>query len=73
MGKCYNGEIHVDTEVRMLLNKKIPLRNNPDKCGIFDIPIFHHSIIPCVRQKHKPQKATLFSMSYRNSETFNDS
>jgi hypothetical protein len=44
MGKCCNGEIHIDTEVRMLLNKKLPLKNN--------IPIFHHSIIPCVRQKH---------------------
>jgi hypothetical protein len=36
-----------------------------------NIPIFHHSIIPCMRQKPKPQKDPLISVSCRNSDTFN--
>ena len=36
-----------------------------------NIPIFHHSIIPCVGQKLRPQKIPLFSISCRNSETYN--
>ncbi len=26
---------------------------NPAKDGIFDFPLFHHSIIPCVRQDYQ--------------------
>jgi hypothetical protein len=47
MGRCYHSEIHLDTKAGMLLNEELPF-NNPDKCGIFDIPIFHHAIVPCV-------------------------
>ena len=36
-----------------------------------NIPVFHHSIIPYVRQKSEPQKTNLFSKSFRISETFN--
>jgi len=46
-------------KLKMLLNKKFPLKNNPAKDGIFDIPIFHHSIIPCARQKYNASKISL--------------
>ena len=36
------GKIHIDKEVQNLYKQKIPLKTN--------IPIFHHSIIPFVRQ-----------------------
>jgi len=44
------------------INEKFPLKNN--------IPIFHQSIIPRVRQKIEPQKTPLILISCRNSETF---
>jgi len=60
--------------VKSLLTRKsireyFLLRINPDKDGIFDIPLFHHSIIPCARQKIRPQKIPLFSISCTISET----
>jgi len=35
MGKCYNGEIHLDTGIKKLLNKRVPLKTT-----------FQYSIIP---------------------------
>ncbi len=37
----------------MLINSSLLLKINPAKDGIFDFPLFHHSIIPCMRQKHQ--------------------
>jgi hypothetical protein len=34
-----------------------------------NIPSFHHSIIPFLEQIRKPQKAPIFSVGCRNSET----
>jgi len=36
---------------KMFVNEKLPFKTNPAKDGIFDFPIFHHSIIPCATQK----------------------
>jgi len=38
-------------KLKMLLNKKLPLKNI--------IPIFHHSIIPCVGHKYYTSKIPL--------------
>jgi hypothetical protein len=46
MIKWVIGTIHSD-EVQDLYKFKLPLKTN--------IPIFHHSIIPFVRQKNTPQ------------------
>ena len=46
----------------ILIDEKVPHNIN--------IPLFQHSIIPCARQKLKPQKTPLFSISCRISETF---
>jgi len=37
----------------MLINEELPLKTNSRlyQAGIFDIPIFHHSNISCMRQK----------------------
>ena len=43
----------LDNEGRILINNAIPLKTNPAKDGIFDFPLFHPSIIPCVMQKHR--------------------
>jgi len=48
---------------RKLINEGFPYKTI--------IPIFQHSIIPCARQKLKPQKIPLISISCRISETFN--
>jgi hypothetical protein len=53
MGDCYDSEVHLDRGVRMLLDEKLFLRNNPDKCGIFDIPLFHHSMCEATIQASK--------------------
>jgi hypothetical protein len=36
-----------------------------------NIPEFHNSIIPFSGQIRKPQKTSIFSVGYRNSETLN--
>jgi hypothetical protein len=36
-----------------------------------NITTFHHSIIPFLGKIRKPQKASIFSVGCRNSETFN--
>ncbi len=56
-------KIPLDMEVEMFMNGPIPIKAN--------IPLFHHSIIPCTRQKLMPQKTPLFSISCRISETLN--
>jgi len=33
-----------------LINEKLPCKIIPGNDGIFDIPTFHYSIIPCARQ-----------------------
>ena len=45
MEKWVIDKIHLDKEGKTFTNNGISLKNN--------IPIFHHSIIPCVRQKHQ--------------------
>jgi len=40
----------------MFVNEKLPFKTDPSKDGIFDIPIFHHSIIPCASQKLRSLK-----------------
>jgi len=49
--------------IEKLINEKLTFRNN--------IPIFHHSNIPCARRKLKPQNITLFSISCKISDTYN--
>ena len=49
IGKCYNGEIHLDTEVKNALKIETSLKNN--------IPIFHHSM--CVAKKNNASKIAL--------------
>ncbi len=55
MGKWFVGKIEVDIEA---INGKLPFKINPAKDGIFDFPIFHHSIIPCLRRKKSALKKT---------------
>ena len=55
MGKRVIGKIHLEREVDKV-NTRITDITNPSKDGIFDIPIFHCSIIPCAWQKLRPRK-----------------
>jgi len=71
MGKWVIGKIHIDREVQYINKEKLPLKTNPAKDGIFDFPLFHHSIIPCARQKLRPWKTPLFLVSCTNSKTIN--
>jgi len=48
---------------RKFINERFPYKTI--------IPIFHHSIIPSARQELKPHKSPLFSISCRNTETYN--
>ncbi len=54
MGKWNIANIPLENVVKSMHKKINPLKTNPAKDGIFDFPLFHHSIIPCVRQNHQP-------------------
>jgi len=54
-----NGKICVDDKIKMA---NILLKTN--------LPVFHYSIIPFLRQAFKPQKSPIFSNNCRISETF---
>jgi len=41
------GKIHLDIGAGKS-NVYSPFKTNPAKDGIFDFPLFHHSIIPCI-------------------------
>ena len=43
------GNISLNRKWKVFIKKQIFLITNPAKDGIFDFPIFHYSIIPCVR------------------------
>jgi len=60
--QCWvNGKICVDDKIKMA---NILLKTN--------LPVFHYSIIPFLRQAFEFQKIVLFFLiSYRISETFN--
>jgi hypothetical protein len=64
MGQCFIGKIPSDVEVKRSSEKSYFLIN-------INIPIFHHSIIPCAVQKTKRQKPQLLSISCRISEAYN--
>jgi hypothetical protein len=53
-------KICVDDKIKMA---NILLKTN--------LPVFHHSIIPFLRQAFNLIKYSIFSLSYRFSETFN--
>ncbi len=55
-----NGKICVDDKIKMA---NILLKTN--------LPVFHSSIIPFLRQAFKPRKSPIFSISCRISETLN--
>jgi len=52
---------------RKSINEKIPHKIIPAN-GIFDIPTFQYSIIPCARQYPTASKLLLISISCRNSD-----
>ncbi len=59
--QCWvNGKICVDDKIKMA---NILLKTN--------LPVFHYSIIPLLRQAFEFQKMSYFSISYRISETLN--
>jgi len=65
-GKMENwvvGRIPLDREVNRVNIINFLIKTN--------IPVFHHSIIPCAGQKLRRRKKPLFSISCTNSDTFN--
>ncbi len=60
MGSGLLVKFFLTWKIIMLIDEKIPHNIN--------IPLFQYSIIPCARQKLKPQKIPLISMSCRISE-----
>jgi len=52
-----------------LLTWKLIMLTDKELAFKINIPIFHHSIIPCAGQNVRPQKLPLISASYRISET----
>ena len=49
MGKWLNEllvKFILTGKFKVFINERLPLKTNPAKDGIFDFPIFHHSIIP---------------------------
>jgi hypothetical protein len=45
MGNWNIGLLAMFILTREVINEIFPFKNNPAKDGIFDFPIFHHSII----------------------------
>jgi len=71
MGKWLNEllvKFILTGKFKVFINERLPLKTNPAKDGIFDFPIFHHSSIPCVRQKLRPRKTPVFLVSCTISE-----
>jgi hypothetical protein len=46
------GKFHLIRKVSALIKQELPFETHPNKYGIFDIPSFQYSIIPCAWQKH---------------------